>query len=141
MPIHVGGRRLLVAEVMDRGHASRDAGEGTVRPVAEDPVEKVADAALPGAIHPGRILAPRVSGIGRFHTVWQAGVGQATRGGIADLADLGVGAGVVVTGADEPAALLVVERDVVADAGQPRENAAGHADLVAVVGRDAVRGG
>ena len=54
---------------------------------------------------------------------------------VADLADVFVGAGVVVAGADEPAALFVVDGDLVGAAGQPGQDVAGFAELVAEVGR------
>ena len=77
--------------------------------------------------------SPGTRRVRRIHGFGQVEGDQATRRTVADLADLLVGAGVVVAGADEPAAVLVVERDLVAGTGQPGENAAGFAELVAVV--------
>ena len=60
---------------------------------------------------------------------------------VADLADGVVGAGVVVAGADEPAAVVVIDRYLVGAAGKPGQDAACFAELVAEVGRYAGRGG
>jgi hypothetical protein len=67
--------------------------------------------------------------------------GQRQCGGIPDPADLGVGASVVVAGTNEPASVHIVERDLVTGSGQPGQDAAGLADLVAVVGRHSGRSG
>ena len=56
-------------------------------------------------------------------------------------ADLLVGSGVVVAGADEPAAVVVVYGDLVGFADEPAEDVAGFAELVAEVGRYAGRRG
>jgi hypothetical protein len=58
-----------------------------------------------------------------------------------DVADLGVGAGVVVAGSDEAAAVGGIDGDFVGLTGQPEQDAAGFAKLVAVVAGDSGRCG
>jgi hypothetical protein len=66
---------------------------------------------------------------------------QSTACVVADLADVFVCAGIVVTGADQAATLFVVEWDLVDATGQPGQDVACFAKLVAEVGRNSGRGG
>ena len=59
---------------------------------------------------------------------------QAAPGAVADFADLLVGSGVVVAGADEPAAVVVVYGDLVGVADEPSEDVTGFTELAAKVG-------
>jgi len=82
--------------------------------IAKDPIKKIADAALPGGVYPCGRPSPRIGGDSRVYKFRQVEDDQAADGSIADLADLLVSACVVVAGADEKAAVLVIERDLVA---------------------------
>jgi hypothetical protein len=60
---------------------------------------------------------------------------------IANLADVVVGAGVVVASADEPAAVLIIYGNLVGLPRKPGQDLAGFAELVAEVRRDSGLGG
>ena len=122
---YIAGGGFFVGQLVGIRPAHRSPGEWRCWVVAEDPAEQVADAAMPGGVHPAGVPLPRAGCVGRIDLVGQVEAGQAPLGVVQDGADVVVGAGVVVSGADEAAALVVVERDFVASADQPGEDAAG----------------
>jgi hypothetical protein len=71
------------------------------------------------------------SGRRRAHGVGQVECFQAAPGKVAGFADLLVGPGVVVAGANEPAAVVAIYGDLVGVADEPAEDLAGFAELIA----------
>ena len=70
-------------------------------------------------------------GFVRIHRVGQVAFLESAVGAVADLANLLVGTGVVVAGADEAIAIVIVDGDLVSFADEPSQEVAGFADLVA----------
>lgn len=69
--------------------------------------------------------------------VWQVAGVQSVHGQVAYSADLLIGAGVIVACPDEPATLFTVDRYLVAVPGQPEEDTARLAELVAEISGNA----
>lgn len=75
----------------------------------ENPGEQVSHAAQPCGVHPAGGPPAWTPGVVWAHRVRKVKGMQAAGGIAADLADGVVGAGVVVAGADEPAAVVVID--------------------------------
>jgi hypothetical protein len=87
------------------------------------------------------VRPPRAAGVVRARSRRQLVRREADPHVLAELADAFLGAGVVVAGADEPAAVVVIDGDLVDAAGEPGQDAAGFGELIAEVGGDVRRGG
>src|SRR5690242_4005228 len=109
---------------MNRRQADHLLAGGRGNAIAEYPVEEVTDATQPGGVHPCGRPPPWVQGVSRVHGVGQAGYVEAVPGVVSDCPDLFVGPGVVVTGADEPASVFVIEGDLVGLCDKPSEDVA-----------------
>jgi hypothetical protein len=88
-------------------------------------------------VHPCGRPSPWVQGVGGVHRVGQVGFFQAATGAATDFADLFVVPGVVGAGTDEPATVVVINRDFIGLCDEPAEDLVSFAKLIAVVGRHA----